>query len=358
MEHYKRVLALINNRMYGDYYKLFVIICAQCKEANLTISPPDSNIIVYKDLDPLFDYKINDITLLFDSIVGILEELQVMHNNNNETILSHNLNNSVGFSIAGFLSTLKYENIILNEQIALYLNYMAFYQSSQKGYLNKALLDVVRFSNEIDDKILVNYRIEHDVYKQTIDPEPVEEVGLIREPEPEPVREPEVESIKEPEPIKELEPEPIKELESEPVKELEPEPIKELEPEPIKELEPEPIKELESEPVKELEPEPVKEPEPEPIKEPEPEPITPLRIENAQSASSSSLITAPEGGVLNERRCKEAESEPIKEPESEPIKEPIKEPEPEPIKEPKPEPIKVTEPVKVKTNGKANRSHR
>jgi hypothetical protein len=35
--------------------------------------------------------------------------------------------------------------------------------------------------------------------------------------------------------------------------------------------------------------------------------FTPLRIENAQSASSSSLITALaslEGGVLNERRCK------------------------------------------------------
>ncbi len=60
MEHYKRVLALINNRMYGDYYKLFMIICNQCKES---ISPPDSNIIVYKDLDPLFDYKISDITL-------------------------------------------------------------------------------------------------------------------------------------------------------------------------------------------------------------------------------------------------------------------------------------------------------
>jgi len=38
------------------------------------------------------------------------------------------------------------------------------------------------------------------------------------------------------------------------------------------------------------------------------EKITPLCIENAQSAlssaESSSLITAPEGGVLNERRCK------------------------------------------------------
>ncbi len=35
--------------------------------------------------------------------------------------------------------------------------------------------------------------------------------------------------------------------------------------------------------------------------------VTPLRIENAQSASSSSLITAPFGGVLNERRCKAKE---------------------------------------------------
>ena len=32
--------------------------------------------------------------------------------------------------------------------------------------------------------------------------------------------------------------------------------------------------------------------------------FTPLRIEYAQSASSSSHITAPEGGVLNEQRCK------------------------------------------------------
>jgi hypothetical protein len=96
LEHYKRILALINNRMYGDYYKLFVIICAQCKEANLNITISDNDIIVYKDLDPLFDYKIGDITYLFNSIVNVLEELQAMYNKNNATILAHNLNNSVG----------------------------------------------------------------------------------------------------------------------------------------------------------------------------------------------------------------------------------------------------------------------
>jgi hypothetical protein len=37
--------------------------------------------------------------------------------------------------------------------------------------------------------------------------------------------------------------------------------------------------------------------------------FTPLRIENTQSASSSSLITAPEGGVLNERMCKSTSGE-------------------------------------------------
>ena len=32
--------------------------------------------------------------------------------------------------------------------------------------------------------------------------------------------------------------------------------------------------------------------------------ITPFRIKDAQLATHSSLITAPEGGVLNEKRCK------------------------------------------------------
>ena len=255
LEHYKRVLALINNRMYGDYYKLFVIICAQCKEVNLNITISENDIIVYKDLDPLFDYKINDITYLFNSIVTVLEGLYAMYNKNNATIHSLNLNNSVGFSIVGFLSTLKYENKILNEQISLYLNYMDFYQSSQKGYLNKTLADVVQFSDEIDSKILVNYRIEHDACKDT------------NQLNSEPIGEPELELVLEPEPIKEplLEPvlEPLLEPVLEPIKEpeLEPEPIKEPVLEPIKEPELEPV----LEPIKDVEP--ILEPNHEPIKE-------------------------------------------------------------------------------------------
>ena len=39
--------------------------------------------------------------------------------------------------------------------------------------------------------------------------------------------------------------------------------------------------------------------------------FTPFRIEDAQSAAHSSLITAPAGGVLNEKRCKTTSLQPV-----------------------------------------------
>jgi len=159
-EHYKRFLALINNRMYGDYYKLYVIIGTQCKESNLRISISMDDVLVYKDLDPMFDYTIDDVKFIFGKIVDAMEQLHELHKSNNDSILANNSNNAVGFSIAAFFTTLKYENIILNEQIRMYLDFIKFYQSSQMGHFSKALTDITRFADEINGKILVNYQVE------------------------------------------------------------------------------------------------------------------------------------------------------------------------------------------------------
>ncbi len=344
-EHYKRFLALINNRMYGDYYKLYVIIGTQCKESNLSVVVSMDDILAYKDLDPTFDYTIDDVKFIFGKIADTMEQLHELYKSNNKAILENNSNNAVGFSIAAFFTTLKYENIILNEQIRMYLDFIKFYQSSQMGHFKKALTDITRFSDEINGKILVNYRVEMEaLVKPPIVQCPVDEqepviedvrepinepiIEDVREPEQEPiiedVREPEQEPVKEPEqePAKEPEQEPAKEPEQEPAKEPEQEPAKEPEQEPAKEPEQEPAKEPEQEPVKEPEQEPAKEPEQEPVKEPEQEPV------------------------------KEPEQEPVKEPEQEPVKEleqePAKEPEQEPAKEPESVIDQIQEPVQVK----------
>ena len=308
LEHYRRVLSLINNRMYGDYYKLFMIITTQCKEAKLNFDAPTDKILVYKDLDPTFDYKISDVTLLFDSILAILEQLHTTYNNKNTSISSHNENNGVGFSITGFLTTLKYENILLNEQIHMYLDYISFYQSSQKAYFNKALADIISFSYEINGKILVNYRVEFEIHNKTMklfdntpEPEPVPIKPLpVLEPIQVPVKPLTVsKSVPEPVQVQEPEPEPLQVQEPEPLQVQEPEPLQIQEPEPLLEplLEPlpEPLQVQEPEPLQVQEPESIQVQEPEPLQVQEPEPLLEPVLEHLQvQEPEQELVLEPE----------------------------------------------------------------
>jgi hypothetical protein len=265
--------------MYGDYYKLFMIIIAQSRESNLPINVEIDDVLVYKDLDPTYDYTIENVTVLFDKIVVVMEQLRELYRMNSETISSNNSNNGVGFSIAAFFTTLKYENIILNEQIRMYLDFLKFYQASQLGHLNKASVDVARFSDEINGKILVNYQVEIDTL---VKPKPIEEPvnEQVGEPITEPVEEPVNEQVQEPivESVNESVQKPVTESVTEHVVEPVQEPVTEsvTEPvnEPVQEPVTEPVNEPVQEPVVESVNEPVGEPVTEPVTEPAVEPVT------------------------------------------------------------------------------------
>jgi hypothetical protein len=183
-ENYKLILALINNRMYGDYYKLCVIIINQCKESNLCITISMDDIVAYNDLDPMFDYTIDDAKFIFGKITDVMAQLRGLCKSNNDVILSNNSNNEVGFSIAAFFTALKYENIALKEQIGMYVEFINFYQASQRGHCSKALSDIVGFSDGINMKILVNYQVETDaLVEEPIVTEPaVSQEPVITEP--------------------------------------------------------------------------------------------------------------------------------------------------------------------------------
>ena len=184
-EHYKRILALINNRMYGDYYKLCVIIINQCKESNLSVTISMDDVVAYNDLDPMFNYTIDDAKFIFGKITDVMAQLRGLYKSNNDALLTNNSNNEVGFSIAAFFTALKYENIALKEQIGMYVEFINFYQASQRGHCSKALSDIVGFSDEINMKILVNYRVETDaLVEEPVITEPViiQESIVIQEP--------------------------------------------------------------------------------------------------------------------------------------------------------------------------------
>ena len=178
MENYQKSASLIQNRIYGDYYKLYNMMLIQCKENNLDVvnsselcSPldvsgneghrqasfevPNNTLPVYKDIDPFFKYRIEDIITVHDKIleiIGIMDKLSIKKT---ENIQHHRENVVVGFSLRIFIQTLEYEHILIKGQIQLFMDYIQFYHSSQRTYLEKLVKKIVDFTAELEDFILI-----------------------------------------------------------------------------------------------------------------------------------------------------------------------------------------------------------
>jgi hypothetical protein len=156
-EHIKKLRAVLNNRMYCDYYKLHNLIVKFCKDHINEDSLNIHTFPVYKDLEPFQEYRIEDIMLIHDSILQLINTLYLETVNKEDVILHYNENHRVGFSISNFLNTLSHENRILQDQITLFVNYISFFHISQQKQLKKLHHRINDFFKEIDENINMNY---------------------------------------------------------------------------------------------------------------------------------------------------------------------------------------------------------
>ncbi|MFY7731649.1 MAG: hypothetical protein ACOVRN_19165 [Flavobacterium sp.] len=116
------------------------------------------NVVVYKDLDPFTEFSTDDLIVTHRIIIDALGKLHELYSKKQEEINDHNVNMRVGFSVTSFISTLSYENKILGEHISLYSDYLSFYHSSQRKYLDTALGKINSFMREIEEDILTNHK--------------------------------------------------------------------------------------------------------------------------------------------------------------------------------------------------------
>jgi len=159
MEHIDRYRALMNNRMYCDYYKLYNIIITHIKEnrADMNIDELElRSYPAYKDLEPFQEYKLDDIKEIHSNILFLINQLYGQTLDKSDTIDNYNDNHRVGFSISNFLNTLEYENRLLREQIGLYINYVSFFHISQRKQLNRLFLRMQEFYREVEENININ----------------------------------------------------------------------------------------------------------------------------------------------------------------------------------------------------------
>jgi len=162
MDNITRYMNMINNRMYGEYYKLFSIIAMETSDNYEEIKTLAGEVAKkyppYKDLDPLHEYDIRATAGIHADILSAIDCLFRNYAAKEQNIHGYSDNSRIGISIVNFIHTLEYENTLLREQVSLYINYISFYHSSQSTYLKKLCLKIQNFQMEIEDEIMINHQ--------------------------------------------------------------------------------------------------------------------------------------------------------------------------------------------------------
>ena len=161
MQHINYFISIVNNRMYGDYYKLYHIMLKQLKDKGIEIQGVCDNTKLYppyKDLDSVHEYVIENINKLHNEIIDVLTKMNIYYLEKDIVISKYKDSTKVGISITNFINTLIYDNSLLREHIILYYNYVEFFHNIQYDHLKSINNKITQFYIKIKDDIIKNQR--------------------------------------------------------------------------------------------------------------------------------------------------------------------------------------------------------
>jgi hypothetical protein len=126
VEHFEKSKALLNNRTYCDFYKLYNIIIAYCKDNKNDFSV-DTELLnkcsvftTYKDLEPFFEYDVNEIVSIHEDIIRLINELHKNYLMKIGTMNDYKNNHKIGFTISNFINTFLMISIVRGFLLILY----------------------------------------------------------------------------------------------------------------------------------------------------------------------------------------------------------------------------------------------
>lgn len=155
---------LIKNRTYCDYYKLYKLILKYINENNdeLEIEVNHSLVPVYKDLEPFFDYGVENIKLVHENMIDCIKSMFDTVLKKQDVINEYTTKKKAGYSISNFINTLTHENNVLKAQLDLYLNYISFFHISQQKQIKRLFDSYVNFEKEVDNNISSEHAFSFD----------------------------------------------------------------------------------------------------------------------------------------------------------------------------------------------------
>jgi len=142
-DNMKQVFIFIDNRVYCEYYKLYRIlyefINKEIKEKIIV----DKLLImykkypIYKDLEPMKIYDFNIIIEINNTIHNVINDLKVYLDEKKQELSEKKKSSEMGINIHSILHEQFYNNIILEERIHMFENYLNTFASHHSKYFSR-----------------------------------------------------------------------------------------------------------------------------------------------------------------------------------------------------------------------------
>jgi hypothetical protein len=157
LQNNQQMFKIIDNRIYGDYYKLFKILInylsENIKNKNLVSQFENKDYKVYKDLNSLQDYEFSSTTEIYNDIVQIIDILHTELTEREHKLAMQKIKQESGLNIHTLTSKVNYNNNYLKNHIILFSDNIETFNSFHKRYLIRFLLKTKLFYGQINTDI-------------------------------------------------------------------------------------------------------------------------------------------------------------------------------------------------------------
>tara|TARA_B100001758_G_C18307416_1_gene555789 strand:+ start:86 stop:1114 length:1029 start_codon:yes stop_codon:yes gene_type:complete len=150
------IFIIIDNRIYGDYYKLYKMIVKYCKDNytdNNILKILSNNFKTYNDLDFTTEYEFSLTEEVYNTIMSLMEMMTRDLNNRNINFVKDETKKTQGIDIDNLIHNQKFNNTILNENIELFKHYTEAYNKFHKKYFSSFFIKVKLFYSQVDRDI-------------------------------------------------------------------------------------------------------------------------------------------------------------------------------------------------------------
>ncbi len=155
-ENMMQLYHFIDNRIYGDYYKLFSMIVSSLK-SQLQVAQLDKmkemthleQYPVYKDLEPFKIYDFDLIHQIHQDIIIVLENVNELYQENKVNIEEHRQQLDLGMNIYNYVINQEYMNHHLQMSNQLHENYLSVFHKYHAEWLRKYYEKIQLFHQQI-----------------------------------------------------------------------------------------------------------------------------------------------------------------------------------------------------------------